>query len=123
MTVIPLPDEIGAPPTPEDLRAYLTITSSTTEVDDLLQTACDVASRYEFGRCSSSLMEAAGFTPPDVIPVDLAQAMLMRAAAFFRRRNSVNGFEGFADFGAFPIRAGDPDIERLVDPWRAWSYA
>jgi hypothetical protein len=116
-------NDAGAPPTPFDLRTYLTIKSTDESVNVLLQAACDTAIAYEFGRVSFELMETAGFTPPTEVPVAVAQAMLMRAAAIFRRRNSVNGFEGFGDQGALAIRASDPDIERLIDPWRAWEYA
>jgi hypothetical protein len=116
-------NDAGAPPTPEDLRAYLTIKTTDETIDALLADACDSATAYEFGRLSFELMTEAGFVPPDEIPVAVAQAMLMRAAAVFRRRNSVNGFEGFGDQGAMPIRASDPDIERLIDPWRAWEFA
>jgi hypothetical protein len=115
-------NESGAPPTPETLRAYLTITATDPQLDALLQAACDTATAYELGRLSETLMMVAGFSPPDDLPVAVAQAMLMRAAAIFRRRNSVNGFEGFGDMGAMAVRASDPDIERLIDPWRAWEY-
>lgn len=115
-------NDAGHPPTVAELKTYLTITATDPSVDVLLQGACDSATAYEFGRLSFVLMEAAGFVPPDDIPVAVAQAMLMRAAAIFRRRNSVNGFEGFGDMGAMAVRASDPDIERLVDPWRAWEF-
>jgi hypothetical protein len=113
----------GAPPTAAQLAAWLSITATDVATTELLQRCCDIATQYELGRLSTLRMTEAGYTPPDVLPVAVAHAMLMRAAAVYRRRNSVNGFEGGADFGAIAIRASDPDIERLVDPWRAWAWA
>jgi hypothetical protein len=113
----------GAPPTAAQLAAWLSITATDTATNELLQRCCDIAAQYELGRLSVARMTEAGYSPPDVLPATVAQAMLMRAAAMYRRRNSVNGFEGFADLGAVAIRASDPDIERLVDPWRAWAWA
>jgi hypothetical protein len=113
----------GAPPTADTLAKWLSINATDATTTELLQACCDVATQYELGRLSVLRMTEAGYTPPDILPGTVAHAMLMRAAAMFRRRNSVNGFEGFADLGAVAIRASDPDIERLVDPWRAWGWA
>ena len=68
-------------------------------------------------------MAADGASPPETVPSPVGRAVLMRAAALYRRRNSVNGFDGYDDLGTVPVRASDPDIERLVDRWRAWSWA
>jgi len=113
----------AAPPDAQALALWLSITSSDTNTTALLETCCTVALQYELGRLSTLRMTEQGFNPPDELPGAVAQAVLMRAAAIYRRRNSVNGFEGFADLGAVAIRASDPDIERLVDPWRAWAFA
>jgi len=119
-------DLTGTPTPPPDAQAlatWLSITSADTNTTALLEACVDVAIRYELGRLSTRRMTDEGYTPPDQLPAAVSHAMLMRAAAMFRRRNSVNGFEGFADLGAVAIRASDPDIERLVDPWRAWAFA
>ena len=113
----------AAPPTGTQLAAWLSINAADPATLALLNTCCTTATQYELGRLSTLRMTEAGYEPPNVLPGAVAQAMLMRAAAIYRRRNSVNGFEGFADLGAFAIRASDPDIERLVDPWRAWAFA
>ena len=113
----------GAPPTAQQLATWLSVSATDTTTTELMQQCCDVATQYELGRLSVKRMTDAGYSPPDVLPGAVAHAMLMRAAAMYRRRNSVNGFEGFADLGAVAIRASDPDIERLVDPWRAWAWA
>jgi len=116
-------DPPASPPTGAQLAQWLSITATDAATSALLDGCCTVALQYELGRLSTLRMTEQGFAPPDVLPGPVAQAVLMRAAAIYRRRNSVNGFEGFADLGAVAIRASDPDIERLVDPWRAWAYA
>jgi hypothetical protein len=113
----------ATPPTGAQLAKWLSITSTDADTLALLDGCCTVALQYELGRLSTLRMTEAGYSPPDALPGGVAQAVLMRAAAIYRRRNSVNGFEGFADLGAVAIRASDPDIERLVDPWRAWAFA
>ena len=111
------------PPVGADLAKWLSITAADADTMALLDGCCTAAVHYELGRLSTRRMVDQGFAPPDALPPTVAQAMLMRAAAVYRRRNSVNGFEGFADLGAVAIRASDPDIERLIDPWRAWAFA
>lgn len=126
MTATPVPPytTAGVPvPDADALAKWLTITSRDQSVNDLLTQCVNAANAYEFDRLSYERMIEAGCTPPTTVPEAVAQAMLMRGAAIYRRRNSVNGFEGFADIGAFAIRASDPDIERLIDPWRAWGWA
>jgi hypothetical protein len=113
----------GKPPVGTDLAKWLSINAADSTTLALLDVCCAAAVQYELGRLSTARMVDAGYAPPDVLPGTVAHAMLMRAAAVYRRRNSVNGFEGFADIGAVAIRSSDPDIERLVDPWRAWAFA
>jgi hypothetical protein len=113
----------AAPPTGDQLAKWLSITALDAATTAMLDGCCATAAQYEFGRLSTQRMVDEGFDPPEVIPGPVAQAMLMRAAAMYRRRNSINGFEGFADLGAVAIRSSDPDIERLVDPWRSWAFA
>lgn len=50
------------------------------------------------------------------VPVDVEQACLIRAAAIFDRRESVNGTKGFDQFGVVRIsRKRDPDVCELLD--------
>jgi hypothetical protein len=123
-------DPIYAPgasalPTIDDLADYMTITAGQRGpvVDGLLTDAIGRATDYEMGRLSFDLMRADGASPPTTVPSPVAGAVLMRAAALYRRRNSVNGFDGYEDLGTVPVRASDPDIERMVDRWRAWAWA
>jgi hypothetical protein len=121
---LPYPVLADSLPTGSDLAQYLSMSSTiSSDVTELLDDACTVAAAYELSRLSLARMQDAGAAPPATYPVAVVHAILMRAAAVFRRRNSVNGFEGFGDMGALAIRASDPDIERLVDAYRAWCFA
>jgi hypothetical protein len=115
--------ELVALPLGAELAAYLSLATPAQAVLDALDGCCVIAADYELGRLSCALMEADGATPPATVPSPVGRAVLMRAAALWRRRNSVNGFDGFDDLGTVPVRASDPDIERAIDRWRAWSFA
>lgn len=50
------------------------------------------------------------------VPDEVEQACIIRAAAVFKRRESINGLAGFGDFG--PVRIStrrDPDVAALLD--------
>lgn len=50
------------------------------------------------------------------IPDMVEQACILRAAAIFKRRESVSGVAGFGDFGVVRIsRARDPDVAAMLD--------
>lgn len=50
------------------------------------------------------------------IPADVNQACIIRAAAIFKRKESVAGITGFDGFGAVRIsRRRDPDVAELLD--------
>ncbi|HET8684780.1 MAG TPA: hypothetical protein VFM54_23345 [Micromonosporaceae bacterium] len=52
------------------------------------------------------------------IPDDVEQACLLKAAALYERRNSVQGVAGFNGFGEVRIsRFEDPDVAALVGPY------
>lgn len=129
MTVEPLPDPAHVPaldvlPDSGVLAAYLSITSATSaDTLALLEDACIRAADYQLTRLSYNRMIAAGADPPATVPSPVAQAVLMYAAGLYRRRNSVNGFDGYDDLGTVPVRGSDPDIERLLDPYRALAWA
>lgn len=56
--------------------------------------------------------------PPgwSAIPADVEQACIIRAAAIFKRRESMSGVAGFDGFGAVRIsRQRDPDVAALLD--------
>lgn len=53
------------------------------------------------------------------VPASVKRATVMMAAKLHKRRDSVSGVEGFADFGVVRIsNRTDPDIAMLLDPYR-----
>lgn len=52
------------------------------------------------------------------VPDDVQLACLLKAAALYERRNSVQGVAGFADFGVVRIGRTDPDVMALLGPYR-----
>jgi hypothetical protein len=119
--------EPGLPPLPtiDQLAAYLGITATSRgpDVDAALTENLNTSIDYQLGRLSYDLMEYDGANPPATVPSPVSHAVLMYAAALYRRKNSVNGFDGYDDLGTVPVRGNDPDIERLVDRWRALAWA
>jgi hypothetical protein len=110
-------------PIGDDLAVYLSVKQPDPDLVTQLDEVCAIAADRELARLSCALMVADGADPPDTVPSPVARAILMRAAAQWRRRNSVNGFDGFDDLGTVPVRTADPDIEGNVDRWRAWTFA
>jgi hypothetical protein len=116
---------LRACPVGADLALYLSLKNDLTADTALaaqLDEACEDAADRELARLSCALLAADGADPPNTVPGPVARAILARAAALWRRRNSVNGFDGFDDLGTVPVRTADPDIEAGIDRWRAWSY-
>jgi len=113
------------PPTADDLAQYLSMTQAalTAEVRAALDAAAQDQTDYVLGICDYSLIIADGGDPPTTVPSPLFRAVLMGSARLYRRRNSVNGYDGVDDLGSVPVRASDGDIERLYDRWRAWAFA
>ncbi len=53
------------------------------------------------------------------VPDDVTQAVILRAAQIFKRKESVSGVAGFGDFGAVRISPRlDPDVVDLLRPFR-----
>lgn len=124
MTAVEHVPSIDTLPDRTDLITYLSIKGTVSaEQGTALDNACTRAADYQLGRCSYSVMKADGADPPDTVPSPVAQAILMYAAALYRRRNSIDGFSGYEDLGTVPVRAVDPDIERLISRWLAMAWA
>jgi hypothetical protein len=129
MTTAP-PPVLHAPtvtplPTVDELASYLSITAASRppDVDAALTGVLVDTVDYQLGRCSYDRMIAAGADPPTTVPANVSRAILMDAARLYRRANSVNGYDGYDDLGTVPVRGNDPEIERMIDPYRAWCWA
>jgi hypothetical protein len=59
---------------------------------------------------------------PDV-PDDVRHACLLWCNRLVARRNSPEGIVGSAEFGVANVGRYDPDVERLLSPWKAVTLA
>lgn len=56
-------------------------------------------------------------------PAGLVQAVNLLTARYLARRNSPDGVVGMGDLGPARVPLIDRDVERLMDPWRAFPVA
>lgn len=52
------------------------------------------------------------------VPTAIKQACVIQAARIFKRNDSPLGVAGFGDMGAMRVSRVDPDVARLLDPYR-----
>jgi hypothetical protein len=52
------------------------------------------------------------------VPAEVTMATVLTAARLFKRKDSPEGVAGFSDFGAIRIGRTDPDIDRLLTPYK-----
>ena len=60
-------------------------------------------------------------TLPVTYPGEVEQAILMLTARLWDRRKSSNGL-AMGEFGVVRVGAYDPDVERLLEPYRRFSF-
>lgn len=61
-----------------------------------------------------------GFT---VRPIAIEQATVLLASRIFKRNDSPGGVMGFADIGVIRVSRIDPDIDRLIQPYKKLRFA
>ena len=61
-----------------------------------------------------------GFT---AVPVAIEQATVLLASRIFKRNDSPGGVMGFGDLGVIRIGRMDPDIDRLIQPYKKLRFA
>lgn len=59
----------------------------------------------------------------DATPVAIRQAAVLLSSRIFKRNDSPGGVMGFGDIGIVRISRFDPDIERLIQPYRKVRFA
>lgn len=60
-------------------------------------------------------------TLPVTYPVEVEQAILMLAARLWDRRKTSNGL-AMGEFGFVRVGAYDPDVEKLLEPHKRFSF-
>ena len=61
-----------------------------------------------------------GFT---AVPVAIEQATVLLASRIFKRNDSPGGVMGFGDIGVVRVSRIDPDIDRLIMPYKKMRFA
>lgn len=61
-----------------------------------------------------------GFTS---VPTAIKQATVLQAARIFKRNDSPGGVMGFGDLGVIRVGRFDPDIDRLIQPYKKLRFA
>jgi len=56
-------------------------------------------------------------------PIAIKQATVLLASRIFKRNDSPGGVMGFGDIGVVRVSKFDPDIERLINPYRKIRFA
>ena len=57
------------------------------------------------------------------VPVAIKQATVLLSARIFKRNDSPGGVMGFGDLGIVRVGRMDPDIEKLIQPYRKIRFA
>jgi len=57
------------------------------------------------------------------VPIAIKQATVLLASRIFKRNDSPGGVMGFGDIGVVRVSKFDPDIERLINPYRKIRFA
>jgi hypothetical protein len=57
------------------------------------------------------------------VPIAIKQATILAALRAYKRYESPTGVLGFSDMGVVRIGRLDPDVQRLVDPYRKLRMA
>jgi hypothetical protein len=52
------------------------------------------------------------------VPIAIKQATILAALRAYKRYESPTGVLGFSDMGVVRIGRLDPDVQRLIDPYR-----
>lgn len=78
------------------------------------------ASRFPVGQRKA--VSVAGVFGWPAVPVAIREAALLLAARYFKRKDSPLGIQvGKQEFGNLSIPGRDPDVERLIQPYRVYA--
>lgn len=69
----------------------------------------------------SAQIEITGVWGWPAVPDAVHQACLLLASRIFKRKESPEGVAGFGEFGQIRVRATDPDVMALLDPYRRYA--
>jgi hypothetical protein len=103
-------------PTPDDVKALLRLPASGDTFDELVGELTTAAVEWTDETTSHQ------YADPDV-PPPVREAARLLAARLFRRRDSLDGTVGWAETGVVRIAPTDPDVARLLAPYKRAGIA
>lgn len=83
---------------------------------DNIDTAYQAAEQFVAARCRWPATRSDGTALP--APPDLVLAVCLLTARYLVRRNTVTGIVGIDELGGMQMPGIDPDVLRLMNPWR-----
>lgn len=66
----------------------------------------------------AALVKVTGVWGWSTVPTAIKQACVIQAARIFKRNDSPLGVAGFGDMGAMRVSRVDPDVARMLEPYR-----
>lgn len=66
----------------------------------------------------AALVKVTGVWGWSAVPTAIKQACVIQAARIFKRNDSPLGVAGFGDMGAMRVSRVDPDVARMLEPYR-----
>lgn len=98
-----------------DLRAWIDLPVSGGD-DTTLQRCLDVAQEQQSCRLDPDSVQG-WLDDTATVPEAVKQALLMRASALYRRRQTPEGVSGIGDLAVVRVGGRDPDVERMESPY------
>ena len=89
--------------------------------DAVLQQVLDVAQAQMTKSLNADLLAEDTIVPAEC-PIQVKHALLMRANALYRRRQTPEGISGVGDFAVVRVSRFDPDVETLVAQYRQFGF-
>ena len=103
-----------------DLRSWVDLPVGAGD-DPVLQQCLDVAQEQQQCRLDADAVD--GWNADlATLPEAVKQALLMRASAMYRRRQTPEGVSGFGDIAVVRVGGRDPDVERLEAPYLQYGF-
>jgi hypothetical protein len=107
-------------PTDYQLEPLNGLTGGMTVPFDQIRAVGDYTYPISGGEATVQVTGVFGFS---AVPVAIEQATVLLAARIFKRNDSPGGVMGFSDIGVVRVSRIDPDIDRLIMPYKKLRFA
>lgn len=102
-------------PTVDDLARWVNVVIPTPDETALLEQIVAVVPDAVRQYCDRPFDEPSDL---DDVPPNVAEAALLWEGRLWQRRNSLDGTLGFGDSGIARVGGRDPDVDRLLAPYK-----